>query len=111
FLDRYAEGCRRLSQGPDRLRQLVQGWTTLARQERIVYAELTVSPLIFEKLGFPYETFVDVLDEELTRASEGGVETRVILDSVRQWGPAAAERVLELHARRPLARAVAFGLA
>ena len=111
FLNRYAEGCRRLLHRHERLRQLVRSWAASALKEQVVYAELTVSPLIFEKLGFPYESFADVLDEELENASKAGIETRVLLDSVRQWGPAAAARVLELHSRRPLPRAIAFGLA
>ena len=91
--------------------RLVEDWSVAARREGIVYAELTVSPAIFVKLGMPYDEFADALEGELDRAEARGVDTRLILDVVRQWGPKHADEVLALQARRPLRRAVAYGIA
>jgi adenosine deaminase len=111
FLERFARGCRRIAKSPERIRTLVRDWARSARREGIVYAELTVSPAIFVRLGLPYDEWADALEEELDRAAAAGVETRLILDVVRQWGAPHAAEVLELQAKRPLRRAVAFGLA
>ena len=37
-------------------------------------------------------------------------DCRILLDTVRHWGPEAGERVLDLHERRPLRRVVGFGM-
>lgn len=111
FLEAFAEGCRRICRRPERIGLLVDDFARVARREGIVYAELTVSPAIAVKLGLPYDEWAESLDAALDRAAAGGLETRLILDVVRQWGPRHADEVLALQVKRPLPRAVAFGLA
>lgn len=111
FLAAIAGGFRRLCRRPERIGVLVDDYARAARRDGIVYAELTVSPAVAVKLGLPYDEWADALGAALDRAAAGGLETRLILDVVRQWGPRHADDVLGLQARRPLARAVAFGLA
>ncbi len=111
FLGRYAEGCRRIARAPERIEQLVSDWAAAAVRENICYAELTFSPVIFTGLGLPYDELADALGRGLEHARRLGIEVRLILDVVRQWGPHAAEKVLRFHADRPLPGSVAFGLA
>src|SRR5205085_11686247 len=79
--------------------------------ERIVYAEVTFSPVVFEKLGLAWPEVAAITDAALDELAAKGCETRVILDVVRQFGRRGGERVLELHALRPLRRAIALGVA
>ena len=111
FLARYAEGCRRLVARPERMTTLVADWVRRARRDGIVAAELTVSPVVFEKLGTPWREIVPILEAALDRAEQRGVRIGLLIDAVRQWGPAAAERALELQELHPLTRVVGFGVA
>lgn len=87
----------------DLLRRLVR--------ERIAYAEVYVSPAIVERIGLPWLPVRDVLERAFARHERlGRGRVRVLLDSVRHWGPDAAARVLELHRRHLWPRAVGFGL-
>ncbi|HYB53328.1 MAG TPA: adenosine deaminase, partial [Thermoanaerobaculia bacterium] len=40
----------------------------------------------------------------------GGATCKILLDTVRHWGPESAERVLDLYERRPSAAIVGFGM-
>ena len=111
FLARYVEGCRRLAKKPERIVELVRDFGALAARERIVYAELTISPVVFEKLGLDWNDVAPITNEALDELATRGCETRVILDVVRQFGRRGGERVLELQGMRPLRRAVALGVA
>ena len=46
----------------------------------------------------------------LRRRRRAGCDCRILLDTVRQWGPESAGRVLDLHERRPRDRVVGFGM-
>lgn len=110
FFRCYRAVCRLLSSPSDYA--LVAGdLVRRLRRERIGYAEVYVSPAVVERVGLPWLPVRDALEAVFAaheRAGHGRVA--VLLDSVRQWGPGAAERVLDLHARRPWPRARGFGL-
>jgi adenosine deaminase len=66
---------------------------------------------VVERIGLPWDPVRDAI-EEVFAAHErrGGGRIVVLYDSVRQWGPEAAHRVLDQHERRPWPRARGFGL-
>ena len=105
FLTLYRDVCR-LLRGPADFALLARDLTARLRRERIVYAEVYVSPAIVERLGLDW---LDVRDavETVFAAHErrGGGRVRVLLDAVRHFGPDAAHRVLDLHETVPLAAA------
>lgn len=110
FLSLYRDVCRLLRSPADyalAARDLVR---RLSR-EGISRAEVYVSPAVVEKLGLPWVPVRDAIEAvfaEHERRGRGRVT--VLLDSVRQWGPGAAERVLALHRASPWPRARGFGL-
>lgn len=109
FLDLYAEICRLFREPEDfldaskALADSLAGWG-------LAYAEVYVSPEIFERVGLDSAVCLEAVCEGLSSATPGGTVCRVLLDAVRQWGPESAGRVLDLYERvRPLA-VVGFGL-
>jgi len=110
FLALYRDVCR-LLRGPADFALLARDLTARLRRERIVYAEVYVSPAIVERLGFEWAPVRDAV-EAVFAAHEGAGHgrVRVLLDAVRHFGPDAAHRVLDAHARHPWPRAVGFGL-
>lgn len=110
FLSLYRDVCR-LLRGPADFALLARDLTSRLRRERIVYAEVYVSPAIVERLGFDWPSVRDAVEAVFAAHERGGHgRVRVLLDAVRQFGPDAAHRVLDLHARHPWPRAVGFGL-
>lgn len=110
FLALYRDVCR-LLRGPADFALLARDLTAHLRRERIAYAEVYVSPAVVERLGLDWPGVRDAVETVFAaheRAGRGRV--RVLLDAVRQFGPDAAHRVLDLHARHPWPRAVGFGL-
>ncbi len=110
FLTLYRDVCRLLRSPADYAR-VARDLTGRLRRERIVDAEVYVSPAVVERIGLDWVDVRDAL-EAVFAAHErrGGGRLAVLLDSVRQWGPEAAHRVLDLHERHPWSRAVGFGL-
>jgi adenosine deaminase len=110
FLSLYRDVCR-LLRGPADFALLARDLTARLRAERITYAEVYVSPAIVERLGLDWAGVRDAV-EAVFAAHErrGHGRVRVLLDAVRHFGPDAAHRVLDLHARYPWPRAVGFGL-
>ncbi len=83
---------------------------TLAGQG-VRYAEVYVSPYIYVRWGLDYHEVLEAVDRGFAQGEEaGGASCRILLDSVRQWGPDAAKIVLETYAERKLERVVGFGL-
>jgi adenosine deaminase len=110
FLDFYRDVCRSL-RSPADYAAVARDLVLRLSRERIRYAEVYVSPAVVEKMDLPWYPVRDALEAVFSaheRAGHGRV--RVLLDAVRQWGPDAAARVLDLHERRPWRRAVGFGL-
>jgi adenosine deaminase len=110
FLSLYRDVCR-LLRGPADFALLARDLTARLRRERIVYAEVYVSPAIVERLGFEWLAVRDVVEAVFAaHEAKGHGRVRVLLDAVRHFGPDAAHRVLDLHAKSPWPRAVGFGL-
>ncbi|HQR46701.1 MAG TPA: adenosine deaminase family protein, partial [Thermoanaerobaculia bacterium] len=110
FLAFYRDVCRCLT-GPDDYAAVARDLVRRLRRERIRHIEVYVSPAVVERIGLPWDPVRDALEAVFAgHERRGGGRIRVLLDSVRQWGPAAAHRVLALHERRPWPRAVGFGL-
>lgn len=110
FLSLYRDVCRLLG-GPADFALLARDLTSRLRRERIAYAEVYVSPAIVERLGFEWPAVRDAVEAVFAEHERGGHgRVRVLLDAVRQFGPDAAHRVLDLHLRHPWPRVVGFGL-
>jgi adenosine deaminase len=81
------------------------------RRERIRHAEVYVSPAVVERIGLPWPPVREALERVFSHHERSGCgSVLVLLDSVRQWGPGAAHRVLDLEERSPWRRAAGFGL-
>jgi aminodeoxyfutalosine deaminase len=77
----------------------------------VAYAEVYVSPYIYVAWGLDGNDVMQAVDRGFAAAeAEGGARCAILLDSVRQWGPEAAERVLDLHESTRLDRVAGFGL-
>ena len=64
-----------------------------------------------ERIGLPWDPVRDAIEDVFSaHERRGGGRIVVLYDSVRQWGPEAAHRVLDHHVRRPWPRARGFGL-
>jgi adenosine deaminase len=110
FFALYRDVCRQL-RSPGDYAAVARDLVRRLVRERIRHAEVYVSPAIVEKIGLSWPEVVDALEPVFEAHERSGSGTvRVLLDSVRQWGPGAAHRVLDLHAARPWARVVGFGL-
>lgn len=110
FFAFYRDVCRQIRSAADYglvARSLV---ARLAR-ERIRHAEVYVSPAVAERLGLDWLEVRAAL-ERVFAAHEAAGRGRilVLLDAVRHWGPASADRVLDLHEKDPWRRAAGFGL-
>ena len=110
FLALYRDVCRCLKSPADYAavaRDLVR---RLAR-ENVTYAEVYVSPAVIERIGLDWATVRSAIEPVFARFETlPGRRIVVLLDSVRQWGPAAAHRVLDLHEAAPWPRVAGFGL-
>ncbi|MGE5345952.1 MAG: adenosine deaminase family protein [Acidithiobacillales bacterium] len=110
FLELYRDVCRCLSR-PDDYAEVAGDLVGRLHRERIHYAEVYVSPAVVEKIGLPWPPVRDALERVFADHERRGRGTiRVLLDSVRQWGPGAANRVLDLQERSPWPRVAGFGL-
>jgi adenosine deaminase len=110
FFALYRDVCRHLTRPSD--------YTLLARdlvrhlvREGISHAEVYVSPAIVERIGLSWPAVVAAIEPVFAaHEAAGRGAVRVLLDSVRHWGPDAAMRVLDLHEQTRWARVVGFGL-
>jgi len=77
----------------------------------VAYAEVYFSPYIYVWWGLDGVAALTAVDEGFAAAEvAGGAECAILLDSVRQWGPKAAQKVLDFHDETRLARVKGFGL-
>jgi adenosine deaminase len=110
FLAIYAEICRLLRTPEDYATATREALRALAA-DGLCYAELYVSPGIWEKLGYAVEDiYAAVLEAAAEVFESGALEGALLLDAVRQFGPEAATRVLALAERQPSSRVVGFGM-
>jgi adenosine deaminase len=108
FLALFAEVCR-LFRSPDDYFAAAARLPESLAEDGLAYAEIYVSPEICTRIGLDAAACLEAVDAGL-RAGKKGADCRILLDTVRQWGPEAAARVLDLHERRPFARVVGFGM-
>lgn len=110
FLELYRDVCREI-RFPSDYGLIARDITRRLSREGIGYAEIYVSPAVIEKIGLGWEPVRDQLEAVFSSFERRtGSRIRVLLDSVRQWGPAAAERVLDLQEKAPWTRVLGFGL-
>lgn len=109
FLRLFADCCR-LFQNPDDYAQGARA-LGLALARELTHAEIYVSPEIWSRFSRDPRQILRRIDRTLADVEhETGCRLLLLLDSVRQWGPEAAERVLDLHEELKLARVVGFGI-
>ena len=110
FFDFYRDICRQLTSPAD-YGLVARGLTARLARENVRWAEVYVSPAVVERIGLDWYDVKDALERVFSAHEAKGLgKVRVLLDFVRHWGPASAARVLDLHAERPWARVVGFGL-
>ena len=109
FLDLFADVCR-LFRSPEDYRVAAARLVETLSASGVGYAEIYVSPEIFARIGLDPAACLEAVDAGLGEESSRGADCRLLLDTVRHWGPAAASRVLDLHERNPLRRVVGFGM-
>ncbi len=112
FLAFYADVCR-LFRTPDQYREaaihLANGLA--AEADGLGYAEVYVSPEIFARMGLDVLACLEAIGSGFdAAAASGGADCRILLDTVRHWGPEAADRVLDAYELRPGSRVVGFGM-
>jgi adenosine deaminase len=110
FFALYRDVCRQIRSAAD-YALVARAFTARLARERIRHAEVYVSPAVAEKLGLDWLE-VRAAIERVFAAHEAAGRGRilVLLDVVRHWGPASADRVLDLHERHPWPRAAGMGL-
>ena len=109
FLRLFADCCRLFSSPSDYREAALALGKWLA--EELAHAEIYVSPEIWFRFGLDPAAVLSAIDAGLQEAeAETGGRFLLLLDSVRQWGPDAAERVLDLHEKTANPRVVGFGI-
>jgi adenosine deaminase len=110
FFALYRDVCRQIRSAAD-YALVARALTARLARERIRHAEVYVSPAVAERLGLDWLE-VRAAIESVFAAHEAAGRGRilVLLDVVRHWGPASANRVLDLHERHPWRRAAGIGL-
>jgi aminodeoxyfutalosine deaminase len=109
FLRHFAMVTRALRK-PSHLAQVTADLSRFLGRQRIVAAEVFLSPVIFTRRGIPFLEILDAVEEAARDgARRGGPSIRWILDGVRQWGVRALEETLEC-ARSSRGRVLGIGL-
>lgn len=110
FLRSIRDMCMVLA-SPDALERAARELSIRLRREGVEYAEVYTSPYIYVRWGLDYGEVLRAVDRGFERGQQsGGANCMILIDSVRQWGPEAAEVVLDgLEANR-VPRAIGFGL-
>lgn len=109
FLALFAEVCR-LFRGPDDYFEGGRAVAARLHRDGLAYAEVYVSPEIFSYFELPAAECLSAVAAGFGETGADRAVCRILLDAVRQWGPESAQRVLDLHERRPLPAVVGFGL-
>lgn len=109
FLRLFADCCRVFGSPADYGEAAAALGRELARE--VHHAEIYVSPEIWARFGLDPFAVLESIDAALGRVEkETGARLLLLLDSVRQWGSDAANRVLDVFERTRLARIVGFGI-
>lgn len=108
FLSLYAEVCS-LFRRPEDYAEAAAGVAEACAADGLLYAEVYVSPAIFSRMGLDPAACLEAIDSGFRSRSTHST-CRILLDVVRQWGPESADRVLDLHERKPLPSVVGLGM-
>lgn len=110
FLGAIREMCMVLS-SPAALERAAFELSLSLKRDGVEYGEVYMSPYIYVRWGLDYGEVLRAVDRGFAQGSAvGGAACAILIDSVRQWGPDAAEKVLDgLEANR-VQRAIGFGL-
>lgn len=110
FLRSIRDMCMVLA-SPEALERAAYELSLKLRREGVEYAEVYTSPYIYVRWGLDYGEVLRAVDRGFARAEErGGARCAILLDSVRQWGAEAANKVLDGLEANPVPRTIAFGL-
>jgi adenosine deaminase len=110
FFALYRDVCRQIRSAAD-YALVARALTARLARERIRHAEVYVSPAVAERLGLDWlEVRAAIEDVFAAHEAAGRGRILVLLDVVRHWGPASADRVLDLHEKHPWRRAAGIGL-
>jgi adenosine deaminase len=109
FLRLFADCCR-VFQSPEDYAEAARAvGRELARELR--HAEIYVSPEIWTRFGLDRAAVLAKIDRTLAEVEkETGARFPLLLDSVRQWGSEAAQRVLDFFEENRIDRIVGFGI-
>src|ERR1700682_1578906 len=108
FLALFAEVCR-LFRSPEDYADAAAGLASALGGGGVAYAEVYVSPEICARIGLEPASCLEAVAAAFA-AAQDLCDCRILLDTVRHWGPEAAARVLDLYERRPIDRVVGFGM-
>ena len=111
FLAAFAAVCDRLRR-PERIEAAVRAVGAGLRRQKIVHAELFVSPQSHARRGLGYADLVTALERGAAAVRRrGGPSLVFIADGVRQWGVAGFERLVRevLDRPSPVVRAIGLG--
>ncbi|MEO8189648.1 MAG: adenosine deaminase [Acidobacteriota bacterium] len=109
FLAFFADVCR-LFRSPGDYADAAAHLSAALAADGVAYAEVYVSPEICERIGVDPRAALQAVDAGFAAAARNGCDCRILLDTVRHWGPEAAGRVLDLHESLRLERVVGFGM-
>jgi len=110
FLSNVREMCTVIA-SPEGLQRTARELSLFLAKHGVRYAEVYCSPFIYVRWGMDYHVALDSMDQGFEEGeAQGGASCRILLDTVRQWGPEAADVVLGKYLERPIARVVGFGI-
>ena len=97
----FLQAYRRVNEAlrePGDFYRLAQSLARRLESQKIIYAELTFTPLLHTRLGLDHDEVIRSILEGLGYPGkrEGGAEVAFIYDTVRQWGAEAARDTLAL---------------
>jgi len=96
FLQNYRALCAEL-QRPEDFAAAVAALSARLARERVRYAEVMCSPIIFTRQGMPIDEIMGAVSEAARRGEEEhGVVLRFLFDGVRQWGIEAFEELVQM---------------
>jgi adenosine deaminase len=109
FLRLFADCCRVFRSPADYAEAARAVGGDLGRE--LAHAEIYVSPEIWGRFGLDPGAVLAAIDAGLSESErETGARFVLLLDSVRQWGRDAANRVLDFYEENRVARIAGFGI-
>ena len=93
-------------------RDITEAYLRACAAEGAIYVEVTVSPDHADRAGLPYRSMLEGVAQGIDDAyAATGIESRVIVTAVRNFGTARAEWVARMAAAHPHPYVTGFGLA